>query len=102
MLFADYVELLDYTGRALLATKPGAIRGAPPRALTQARIDTDRWLDTMRSLGLLTREQYLEITAYVMAHSTPEQIAAMPAHLWQAVLHADSLLYPAGDAMPVH
>jgi hypothetical protein len=59
-------------------------------------------LDTMRSLGLLTREQYLEITAYVIVHSTPEQIAAMPAHLWQAVLHADALLYPGGEAEPVH
>ena len=59
-------------------------------------------LDTMRSLGLLTREQYLEITAYVIVHSTPEQIAAMPAHLWQAVLHADALLFPGGEAEPVH
>ncbi len=59
-------------------------------------------LATMRSLGLLTHEQYLEITAYVMVNSTPEQIAAMPAHLWQAVLHADALLYPGGEASPVH
>lgn len=59
-------------------------------------------LETMRSLGLLTREQFLEITAYVMVNNSPEQIAAMPAHLWQAVLHADALLFPAGDAEPVH
>ena len=59
-------------------------------------------LETMRSLGLLTREQYLEITAYVMVHTSPEQIAAMPAHLWQAVLHADSLLFPGVDAPPMH
>jgi hypothetical protein len=59
-------------------------------------------LETMRSLGLLTREQYLEITAYVMVNSSPEQIAAMPPHLWQAVLHADSLLYPNGDGAAVH
>ena len=36
-------------------------------------------LETMRSLGLLTREQYLEITAYVLVNSSPEQILAMPA-----------------------
>jgi hypothetical protein len=59
-------------------------------------------LETMRSLGLLTREQYLEITAYVMVNSSPEQIAAMPAHLWQAVLHADALLFPGGGAEPLH
>jgi len=59
-------------------------------------------LETMRSLGLLTREQFLEITAYVMVNNSPEQIAAMPAHLWQAVLHADALLYPGGDVEPVH
>lgn len=59
-------------------------------------------LETMRSLGLLTREQVLEITAYVMMNSTPEQIAAMPAHLWQALLHADALLHPGGDGEPLH
>ena len=59
-------------------------------------------LETMRSLGLLTREQYLEITAYVMVNSSPEQIAAMPPHLWQAVLHADALLYPGGESEAMH
>ena len=59
-------------------------------------------LETMRSLGLLTREQYLEITAYVMVNSSPEQIAAMPAHLWQAVMHADALLFPGGEPSAPH
>ncbi|KNZ32666.1 MAG: hypothetical protein AD742_10615 [Methylibium sp. NZG] len=59
-------------------------------------------LETMRSLGLLTPEQYLEITAYVMVNSTPEQILAMPPHLWQAVMQADALLFPGGPAEPVH
>ena len=51
-------------------------------------------LDEMRSLNLLTQEQYLEVRAYVMAHPQPEQILAMPPHLWQAVLQADALMYP--------
>ena len=56
-------------------------------------------LDEMRSLGLLTQEQYLEIRSYVMKHPRPEQIQAMPAHLWRAMLHADALMYP-DDAPP--
>ena len=78
------------------------VRFAQAHCLVTKKGPTMHTLDTMRSLGLLTREQYLEITAYVLAHSTPEQIAAMPAHLWQAVLHADSLLCPGGEAASVH
>ncbi|AKJ29620.1 hypothetical protein [Caldimonas brevitalea] len=59
-------------------------------------------LDEMRSLGLLTQEQYLEITRYVMHHPTPEQIRAMPPHLWRAVLNADALLYPDEEDIAKH
>lgn len=59
-------------------------------------------LDEMRSLGLLTQEQYLEIRSYVMKHPRPEQIQAMPAHLWRAMLHADALLYPDEEPGALH
>ncbi|WKB54988.1 hypothetical protein [Eleftheria terrae] len=59
-------------------------------------------LKEMRQLGLLTQEQYLEIRAYVMSHPSPEQITAMPAHLWQAMLHADALMYPDDEPQPLH
>jgi putative transposase len=51
MLFADYVELLEWTGRAV---RPGrrTLRGAPPALLRQLNIDTDAWLRLMSAGGL--------------------------------------------------
>ncbi|HHH28459.1 MAG TPA: hypothetical protein ENK57_08955 [Polyangiaceae bacterium] len=51
MSFADYVRLLRWTGRAVLAGK-GQITGAPPSAITRLSIEPDAWLRTMSEHGL--------------------------------------------------
>ncbi len=53
MRLVDYVAILDWTGRALRDGKRGAIRGAPPEALTRLLgADAEAWLRTMESSGL--------------------------------------------------
>ena len=52
MYFADYVSLVDWTGRAIRADKPGHIRGQPPPILHRLNIDLDAWLRTMSRAGL--------------------------------------------------
>ncbi len=51
MLLADYVELLEWTGRAVRdGTAP--LRGAPPAALGRLSIKPEAWLATMSAHGL--------------------------------------------------
>ncbi|PUB74915.1 MAG: transposase [gamma proteobacterium symbiont of Ctena orbiculata] len=42
--FADYLELLDWTGRAILDHKRGCIPGNQPPILTRLQIDPTHWL----------------------------------------------------------
>jgi putative transposase len=51
MLFADYIALLEWTGRAVRPGK-GALRGPVPALLAELDIDTEAWLRTMSSGGL--------------------------------------------------
>ena len=44
----DYLELIDWTGRAARADKQGAIHSAAPRILQRLGIDTPTWLRHMR------------------------------------------------------
>ena len=48
----DYLELLEWTGRAAGAKPGGRIRGNPPAVLEAMRIDHDAWLATMTRPGL--------------------------------------------------
>lgn len=50
--FDDYVELLEWTGRASRAKPGGRIRGAPPEILGRLHIDPDAWVGSMRRNGL--------------------------------------------------
>jgi REP element-mobilizing transposase RayT len=43
----DYLELIDWTGRAVLPNKKGAIKMAEPKILQRLAIDTDDWLENM-------------------------------------------------------
>ena len=43
----DYLELIDWTGRAVLPNKKGAIKMAEPKILQRLAIDTDHWLENM-------------------------------------------------------
>ena len=49
----DYVELLDWTGRAPRADKAGVITGPPPALLAQAELNPDSWQDTVWHWGFL-------------------------------------------------
>jgi putative transposase len=51
MLFADYVELLEWTGRSV-RRGTGTLRGAPPALLAELNIDTSAWLRMMSAGGL--------------------------------------------------
>jgi len=43
----DYLELIDWTGRAVLPNKKGAIAMAEPNILKRLEIDRDAWLENM-------------------------------------------------------
>lgn len=47
----DYLRLLDYTGRAVRADKPGAIDASLPAILDRLAIDTEAWTRAMRPAG---------------------------------------------------
>ena len=56
MNFADYVELLEWTGRCRRKRGPaGTLEGAPPAILARLRIRPDAWLGAMTQHGLHTR-----------------------------------------------
>ena len=66
--FDDYVELLEWTGRAAGAKAGGRIRGAPPEILGRLRIETPAWL-AMMTLPGLSRLTTLGDTASVSAEA---------------------------------
>ena len=43
----DYLELIDWTGRAILPNKTGSIAMAEPKILQRLNIDSGDWLDNM-------------------------------------------------------
>lgn len=49
-------------------------------------------LDEMRSLHLLTADQYAAIGAWIAERRTPEAILQMPPHLWRALAMASMLM----------
>jgi REP element-mobilizing transposase RayT len=53
MSFADYVELLEWTGRCSKADA-GQLRGRPPALLQRLKLDPTAWLQTMQDQGLRT------------------------------------------------
>ncbi len=46
--FADYLELVDWTGRAIRADKRGFIPADVPPILRRLGVETDRWIETVR------------------------------------------------------
>lgn len=47
-MFADYLELVDWTGRAIRADDRGFIPASPPPILERLTIPQDAWVDAMR------------------------------------------------------
>jgi hypothetical protein len=48
---ADYIELVDFTGRQWHAGKKGAIEASEPRALTKLGMDTNHWTTRVKGIG---------------------------------------------------
>jgi len=46
--FADYLELVDWTGRAARADKRGLIPEHVPQILTRLGVEPGSWIDTVR------------------------------------------------------
>ncbi len=50
--FSDYLELVDWTGRAIRADKRGHIPEDVPPILNRLGVETESWIDTVRHFGL--------------------------------------------------
>jgi hypothetical protein len=51
MRLTDYLQLVDWTGRAIRTDKPGAIQQGLPPILMRLQIDPELWQRTMRPNG---------------------------------------------------
>ncbi len=51
--FDDYLALLDWTGRAQVSGKPGAIPAHLAPILERLQINPDKWLDTIKNYNKL-------------------------------------------------
>ncbi len=50
LAFEDYLELVDWAGRALRADKPGYIEAREPKILARLEIDGERFIDFVEHL----------------------------------------------------
>jgi hypothetical protein len=50
-LFADYLELVDWTGRAIRSDKRAPIDSRLPPIMQRLNVDTAAWQEAMRSSG---------------------------------------------------
>ena len=74
MNFADYVELLEWTGRCQRDHGPaGTLKGPPPAILTQLRIRAEGWLGAMTQHGLHTRGALGRVES-LCAHAQARQL----------------------------
>lgn len=48
---ADYLQLVDYTGRMIAPGKHGAIKAKEPRALTKLGLDANHWSAKVKCIG---------------------------------------------------
>lgn len=49
---ADYIELVDFTGREWHTGKPGKIEASEPKALTKLGLDKNHWTTRVKGIGL--------------------------------------------------
>jgi len=49
---ADYIELVDFTGRELHPGKRGKIAASAPRTLTKRRLDKSHWTTRVKAIGV--------------------------------------------------
>ncbi len=50
--FSDYLELVDWTGRAIRSDKRGRIPENVPPILNRLGVETESWIDTVRHFRL--------------------------------------------------
>ena len=48
---ADYIELVDFTGRELHPGKRGKIEASEPKALTKLGLDKNHWTTRVKGIG---------------------------------------------------
>ncbi len=48
---ADYIELVDFTGRELHPSKRGKIEASEPKALTKLGLDKNHWTTRVKGIG---------------------------------------------------
>ena len=48
---ADYIELVDFTGRELHPGKHGKIEGSEPKAMTKLGLDKNHWTTRVKGIG---------------------------------------------------
>jgi hypothetical protein len=53
LTLAQYIELLEWTGRQARDDKPGKITAPPPELLRACGLDPDEWLDSLARYGAL-------------------------------------------------
>ena len=58
MPYSAYLELVDWTGRAVLATKRGAIPADLPPILERLNISGKRWLSGTTQFEVLQHKRY--------------------------------------------
>ena len=74
---ADYLELVDFTGRMIHPGKRGAIKEAEPKALTKLGLDPKHWTAKVKGIG----NGYWRVVAEV------EDLIDLAAHLKQRTLY---------------
>jgi hypothetical protein len=79
MSLEEYLSLLDWTGRQLRSDKRGAIPRHLAPILERLRLDSERWIDTVRDFGRLFR------TAVGRSESVWEQASRMGRRWLQGV-----------------
>jgi hypothetical protein len=79
MSLEEYLSLLDWTGRQLSSDKRGAVPCQLAPILERLRIDSERWIDTVRDFGHLFR------TAVGRSESVREQASRMGRRWLQGV-----------------
>ncbi len=49
---ADYLELVDFTGRMIHPGKRGVIKGTEPKAVAKLGLDPKHWSDKVKGIGI--------------------------------------------------
>ncbi len=85
-LFRDYLELADWTGRAVRDDKRGYISEKEPKIISKLGIDVEKWLDTVKEYS----ENY---HAFVGSEKQLKEVCASTGKKWLSGMKSSRLLY---------